>query len=148
MLCWVLSFGGAETYLSSVELLSAEVIQLLRGELGSYPGRGDLVRLLDEGGPDLRFCFLAQLVVLDAQVDAALDRFVEDGDSVCGQYHDALEVLQLPQEDGDEGVVLQVVLGAGFEEDVGLVEEEDGLPASDAVENLRETVFELFGVET
>ena len=44
--------------------------------------------------------------------------------------------------------MLQVVLRAGFEEDVCLVEQEDGLPASDEVENLRETVFELFGVET
>lgn len=117
------SFCGLEPNLASVELLSAEVIQLLRRELGSDPGRGDLVRLLDEGGPDLRFCFLAQLVVLDAQVDATLDRLVEDGDSVRGQYHHALEVLQLPQEDGDEGIVLQVVLGASFEEDVCLVEE-------------------------
>ena len=84
---------GWNPHLSSVELLPAEVIQLLRGELGSHPGRGDLVRLLDEGGPDLRFCFLAQLVVFDAEVDAALDRFVEDGDSVCGQDHYALEVF-------------------------------------------------------
>ena len=85
------SFGRSN--LSSVELLSAEVVQLLWGELGSDSGRGDFVRLLDEGCPDLRFCFLAQLVVLDAQVDAALDRLVEDGDSVCGQYHYALEVF-------------------------------------------------------
>ena len=121
---------------------------MLRGELGSHSGRRDLVCLLDESGPDLRLCFLAQLIVLDAQVDATLDRLVEDGHSVRGQYHHALEVLQLPQEDGDEGVVLQVVLGAGFEEDVGLVQQEDGLPAGDEVENLRETVFELFRVET
>ena len=54
----------------------------------------------------------------------------------------------MSEEDGDEGVVLQVVLGAGFEEDVGFVEEEDGFPAGDEVEDFRETVFELFGVET
>ena len=96
---------------------------MLRRELGSYPGRRDLVRLLDEGRPDLRLCFLTQLIVLDAQVDATLDRLVEDGHSVRGQNHYALEVLQLPQEDGDEGVMLQVVLGASFEEDVCLVEQ-------------------------
>ena len=44
--------------------------------------------------------------------------------------------------------MLQVVLGASFEEDVRLVEQEDGLPASDEVKNLRKTVFKLFRVET
>ena len=86
-------------------------------------GRRDLVCLLDESTPDLRLCFLAQLVVLDAEVDATLDRLVEDGHSVRGQDHHALEVLQLPQEDGDEGVVLEVVLGTGFEEHVCFVEQ-------------------------
>ena len=79
--------------------------------------------MLDKGRPDLRLCFLTQLIVLDAQVDATLDRLVEDGHSVRGQYHYALEVLQLPQEDGDECIMLQVVLGASFEEDVCLVEQ-------------------------
>ena len=63
------------------------------------------------------------MIVLDAEVDATLDGLVENGHSVRRQYHHALEVLQLPQEHRDEGVVLEVVLCAGFEEDVCLVEE-------------------------
>lgn len=43
--------------------------------------------------------------------------------------------------------MLQVVLGARFEEDVGFVEEQDGFPAGDKVEYLREAVFEFLGVE-
>ena len=121
---------------------------MVRRELAAFSGRGDLVRLLDERGPDLRFGFLAQLVVFDTEVDAALDCLVEDGHSVRGQDHYALEVLQLPEEDGDEGVVLQVVLGASFEEDVGFVEEEDGFPAGDEVEDFREADFEFLGIET
>ena len=117
-------------------------------ELAPFSSRGDLIRLLDESGPDLRFRFLAQLIVFDTEVDAALHSLVEDGHSVRRQDHDALEVLELPEEDGDEGVVLQVVLGARFEEDVGFVEEEDGFPAGDQVEDLREADFEFFGVET
>ena len=120
-------------YLTSIELPPAQIIQLLRGDLAACSGRGDLVCLLDEGGPDLALGFLAQLVVFDAEVDATLDRLVENGHPVRGQDHDALEILQLSQEDRDEGVVLEVVLGAGFEEDVRFVEEEDGLPASDEV---------------
>ena len=81
-------------------------------------------------------------------MDAALDRLVEDGHSVRRQDHDALKVLELPEEDGDERVVLQVVLGARLEEDVGFVEEEDGFPAGDQVEDFREADFEFFGVET
>lgn len=114
---------GGSSDLSTIKVLSAKVIQLLGRELGSYAGCGDLVRLLDEGGPDLRLCFLTQLIVLDAEVYATLDRFVEDGHSVRGQYHHALKVLQLPQEDRNEGVVLQVVLGTSFEEDVCFVEQ-------------------------
>ena len=109
--------GWRWSRLASVELPPAEIVQLLRGELGPFSGRRDLVRLPDERGPDLRLCLLAELVVLDTEVDAALDRLVEDGHPVRGQDHDALEVLELPQEDGDEGVVLEVVLGARFEED-------------------------------
>lgn len=36
---------------------------------------------------------------------------------------DTLEIFQLPQEDGDESVVLEMVLCSGFEEDVCFVEE-------------------------
>lgn len=78
--------------------------------------------MLDEGGPDLRLCFPTQLIVLDAEVYATLDGLVEDGHSVRGQYHHPLKVLQLPQEDRNEGVMLQVVLGTSFEEDVCFVE--------------------------
>lgn len=119
----VLGFAADPSDLSTIEVLSAKVVQLLRRELGSYAGCGDLVRLPDEGGPDLRLCFLTQLIVLDAEVYATLDRLVEDGHSVRGQNHHALEVLQLPQEDRNEGVVLQVVLGTSFEEDVCFVEQ-------------------------
>lgn len=79
--------------------------------------------MLNKGTPDLRLCFLTQLIVLDTEVYAALDRLVEDGHSIRGQYHYALEILQLAQEDRDEGIVLKVVLGTSFEEDVCFVEE-------------------------
>ena len=108
--------------LSSIELFSTKVIQLLRRELGPYAGCRDLVCLLNKSTPDLRLCFLTQLIVLDTEVYATLDRLVEDGHSVCGQDHYALEIFQLAQEDRDEGVVLQVVLGTSFEEDVCFVE--------------------------
>ena len=131
------------SYLSPVEFLPAQFIELGWRELAPFSSRRDFIRLLDESGPDLRFRLLAQLIIFDTEVDAALDRLVEDGHSVRGQDHDALEVLELPEEDGDEGVVLQVVLGARFEEDVGFVEEEDGFPASDEVEDFREADFEF-----
>ena len=138
----------SDSHLSPVELLPAQFIELAWRELAPFSSRGDLIRLLDERGPNLRFRLLAQLIVFDTKVDAALDRLVEDGHPVRRQDHHALEVLELPEEDGDEGVVLQVVLRARFEEDVGFVEEEDGFPARDEVEDFREADFEFFGVET
>lgn len=120
---------------------------MLRRQLSSYSGGRDLVCLLNKRRPDLRLCLLAQLIVLDTKVDSALDRLVEDGHSIRRQDHDALEILQLPQEDRDEGVVLEMMLGASFEKDVRFVEEEDGLPAGNEVQDLGESVFKLLGVE-
>lgn len=80
MACWV-------SYLSPIEIPSAEIIQLLRCELGPFSGRGDFIRLLNKGSPDLRFCFLTQLIVFDAKVYSTLDRLIEDGHSVCCEYH-------------------------------------------------------------
>jgi hypothetical protein len=47
-----------------------------------------------------------------------------------------LEVLEEAQEDGDQGVAVDVLDGALLEEDVGFVEEEDGAPGVGYVENL------------
>lgn len=44
------------------------------------------------------------------------------------QEQDALEPLEGAQEDGDEGVARDVVALSPGEEDVGLVEEHDGVP--------------------
>lgn len=46
---------------------------------------------------------------------------------------DALEVFQLPQKDGDKGVVLEMVLCSSFEENVSFIKKENGLPASDKI---------------
>ena len=43
--------------------------------------------------------------------------------------------------------MLEMMLGASFEKDVRFVEEEDGLPAGNEVQNLGESVFKLLRVE-
>lgn len=53
-----------------------------------------------------------------------------------------MEVFEEAEEDGDEGVAVEVVHGAFLEEDVGFVEEEDGVPGVGYVEDAVETVFE------
>ena len=50
---------GRDSDLSAIKLLSAQVVQLLRGDLIADSRRRDLVCLLDEGGPDLRLCLSA-----------------------------------------------------------------------------------------
>ena len=117
------NWDNGRSDLSAVKLFSAQVVQLPRRDLRSDSRARDLVCLLDESGPDFRLCFFTQLIVFDTEVYTTLDGLVEDGHSVRRQYHHALEVFQLPQEDRDQGVVLEVVLCTGFEEDVCFVEE-------------------------
>ena len=62
-------------------------------------------------------------------MDARDKGFVERLDAVSGEEEDALEVLEEAEEDADEGVAVDVVDGAFFEEDVGFVEEEERAPA-------------------
>ena len=61
-------------------------------------------------------------------MDAGLEGGVDVVDAVGGEEEDAFVVFQDAEEDGDEFVALQVVRAALFEEDVGFVEEEDGVP--------------------
>jgi hypothetical protein len=71
-------------------------------------------------------------------VDARLHGQVERGQAVGGEEDDAREVLELLEEDGDEGVALGIagLLVAGLEEDVGLVEEDNGLPGGGVLKEL------------
>ena len=69
-------------------------------------------------------------------MDSTLDGFIESGNAISGEYHDALEIFQLAEEDGYEGVVVEVLALTAFEEYVGFVEEEDGFPAGNKVEDL------------
>ena len=47
------------SYLSPVEFLLAQIIELGWSELAPFSGGGDLICLLDESGPDLGLCFFA-----------------------------------------------------------------------------------------
>jgi hypothetical protein len=54
---------------------------------------------------------------------------------------DAVEVLEQPEEDADDGVLLDVV-SALVDVDVGLVDEQDGAPARRALQGPGEVLFE------
>ena len=51
---------------------------------------------------------------------------------------DAIEVLELTEEDGDEGVALYVVYGPLLKEDIGFVEEEYCFPGDGVLEDFFE----------
>ena len=77
----------------------------------------------------------------------ALDGLIERCHPIRCQDHDALEVFQLSQEDGDEGVVLQVSMPTSFEKDVRFIEEQDCLPTGDEVQDLCERLLEASRVK-
>ena len=83
----------------------------------------------EEAPPDLLARFVAEAVVRQHDRDAGQDRVVDLADTVGGQEEQPAEVLEPSQEDGDDGVAPNVPRDAPFEEDVGFVEQEDGVPA-------------------
>lgn len=68
--------------------------------------------------------------ILQRKVQPRTDSGIEDADTVGRHEQDALEVLELLEEDGDEVVLLELVgpAAARLEEHVGLVDQDDGVP--------------------
>ena len=87
-----------------------------------------LCRSVEEIDPDEAARGFTELAVPHADVDTGLEGGVDVVDAVGGEEEDAFVVFEDAEEDGDEFVALQVVRAALFEEDVGFVEEEDGVP--------------------
>ena len=88
----------------------------------------ELAHALQEHGPDGLAGLVGELGVTEGDVDAGLEGVVEGFDAVGGEEEDALEVLEQAQEDGDEGVAVDILHRALLQEDVRFVEEEDGAP--------------------
>ena len=86
----------------------------------------------------------AEVVVLHADVDAGLEGGVDVVDAVGGEEEDAFVVFEDAEEDGDEFVAFEVVGGALFEEDVGFVEEKDGVPFGGHFENVYWIISVIF----
>ena len=61
---------------------------------------------------------------------------------------DAIEVFELAEKDGDEGVTLYVVDVPFLEEDVGFVEEEYGFPRDGILEDLLQLDLQLLWLGT
>ena len=125
--------------------LARSVVQLVQI---STPGGGGLQRRLPDFCPRRR----VEGRVLDAQMDARHESCVEGVDTVGGEEDDALVVLEYAQEDGHEAIALDIVEVALSEEDVGLVDEDDGPPGSSEVEyalqfalRIHEVTLELAG---
>jgi len=68
---------------------------------------------------------------------------VEAAYAVGGEEHDAVVLLEQPQEDADHGVAVDVVVGPLFQEDVGLVEQDDCIPVARHFQDVAQFVLEL-----
>ena len=88
-----------------------------------------------------------EFAVLHADVDAGLEGGVDVVDAVGGEEEDPLVVFEDAEEDGDELVAFEVVRAALLEEDVGFVEEEDGVPFAGHFEDVGERGLHFGGVE-
>jgi len=62
-------------------------------------------------------------------MDARLKRGIYSVNAVRGEEHDALEVLEVPEKDGDERVPDNVSWASFGKKDVCFIQEQDGIPA-------------------
>ena len=79
-------------------------------------------------------------------MDTALERLVEHADAVGGKEEDAFEVFKSAEENGNEGIALDILVVAVLEEDVSFVEEDYGGEGDGVVEDFFEALFKFLGV--
>ena len=76
-------------------------------------------------------------------MNTRLESIVERLHAIRCEEQDPLEILQQPEEDGYQGVAVDVLDGALLEEDIGFVEEKDGAPAVRDIEDFVEFGFQF-----
>ena len=118
--------------LAAVHVILGQLVQVLVAETVLLAIGGTV----EEVDPDVSARGCAEVVVLHADVDAGLEGGVDVVDAVGGEEEDAFVVFEDAEEDGDEFVSFQVVRAALLEEDVGFVEEEDGVPFAGHLEDV------------
>ena len=130
-----IAIGAPRQHLGGFEhVLDLPAVEIDLGE-GVELGGAQAAGLADEGVPDVAAAGGRQGGVLHADVDAGVEGVVDVADAVGGEEEDALVVLEDAQEDGDHLVALEVGGGAGLEEDVGLVEQQHGVPLGHHLED-------------
>lgn len=88
-----------------------------------------------------------ELIILHADMDTRLESGIDIVHAVGGEEENAFIIFKDTEEDGDEFIAFEVVRGALFEEDVGFVEEEDGVPFGGHFEDVAEGGFDFGGGE-
>ena len=110
--------------LTAIHVIVRQLIQVFVTEtvLLAIEGRTEKI------DPNMSARGCAEFVILHADVDARLESRIDVVDSVGGEEENAFVVFQYAKEDGNEFVSLQIMRAALLKEDVGFVEEEDGVP--------------------
>ena len=86
-----------------------------------------------------------ELGKLDSKMNTRLKGGVKSLYAIRSQEHDTLVVLEQTQEDGDEFVALHRVARALFEENIALVEKQNGSPLRGYLEDAAEIAFGFVG---
>lgn len=93
--------------------------------------------------PDLRAAVDVERFVGECDRNARVEGLVETAHAVGGQEHDAVVLLEQPQEDADHRVAVDVVVGPALQEDVGLVEQDDRVPVARDLQDVAQLVLEF-----
>jgi hypothetical protein len=84
--------------------------------------------------------------VVYREIDPRDEGFVERANAVCCEKQNSLVVLHGTQKAGDKAVAFDVLHSAMLHEDIGLVDEKDGIPGFCALEEDDEIIFDLVRV--
>ena len=121
--------------LASVDVVGGEVVDV---ETACVE-----LRVREQVGPDLLAAGGVERLVGERDGDARVEGLVEAAHAVGGEEHDAVVLLEQPQEDADHGVAVDVVVRALLQEDVGLVQQDHCVPLARDFEDVAQFVLEF-----
>ena len=127
--------------LATVELVPSELIVIILSEGHEIDILQD-TNALDENLEYGLLRLAVKVIVSESNMNSRLESIVEGLDAIRRQEQNALKVLKLAEEDADKSVPVDVMHVSLLQEDVRLIEKEDGAPGMADVKNLLQLLLE------
>jgi hypothetical protein len=110
----------------------------------SLPGQLDPLKV---DAPDLQSLLFIELLIVQGDVDARFEGFVEGPDLVCCQEQDARVVFQHSKEDRNDCVPREITISSTrLQEDIRFIQQHDTAPSMRQLETLAEILLDFLRI--